>query len=86
MLGTIENPSFNALEQFGLACLIEMRDEFGDLDGGWLQDKAEALGLLVRVDVTEPCGEGCSCAQYDDFPQMCLRPSEAVQKSIEESA
>mgnify|MGYP001574533554 FL=1 len=73
------------LEQFGLACLIEMRDELGDLEGGWLQDKAEALGLLVRVDVTEPCGSTCRCAEYGEFPQECLRSNERLQEYLEEA-
>jgi hypothetical protein len=38
-------------------------------DGGWIdgfefQDIAEEHGLLVPVDVFEPCGEGCRCAEY----------------------
>ena len=63
-----------ALQTFGLAVLKETREGLGDIDGGWLQDKAEECGLLVRVTVTEPCSdEHCRCAEYDDFPQECLR-------------
>jgi hypothetical protein len=63
-------------EAFGRWCFSELRDNIGDdLEGGAAQDKAEALGLLVRVPVTKPCGENCFCAEYDDFPQECLRPS-----------
>jgi hypothetical protein len=61
------------LAAFGLAVLEESRMELADLDGGWLQDKAEELGLLVRVTVAEPCGEQCRCAEYGDFPRECLR-------------
>ena len=68
------------LERFALAVLEESRDELADLDGGWLQDKAEELGLLVRVQVTEPCGEGCRC---EDFPQYCLRYSPEVAALVE---
>lgn len=68
-----------ALEQFGLAVLEESRDSLADLDGGWIQDKAEKLGLLVRVTVTEPCGDDCRCAEYDDFPMECLRYSSEVE-------
>jgi hypothetical protein len=61
-------------KQFALAVLMESREHLGsDIDGGWLQDKAEEFGLLKRVTVTEPCGEICSCAEYDDFPQECLQ-------------
>ena len=68
------------LEKFALAVLAESRDSLGDLDGGWLQDKAEELGLLVRVPVTEPCGEACRC---EDFPSDCLRYSAEVKTMVE---
>lgn len=61
------------LERYGLAVLEAHRRDIGDLDGGFLQDTAEKLGLLYYVEVTEPCGEYCRCAEYDDFPQQCLR-------------
>lgn len=38
----------------------------GDLDGGTLQDAAEKHGLLKPEVRCEPCGEGCSCAEYAD--------------------
>lgn len=72
------------LEKFGLACLREHRCEIADIDGGWAQDKATELGLLVNVRVTEPCGEGCRCVEYDDFPQDCLRYSDEMQRLIGE--
>lgn len=44
----------------------------GGLDGFDLQDTAEEFGLLQRVEVAEPCGEGCSCVEYGaDFPTDC---------------
>jgi len=62
------------LKAFALWALAGYRGgELGDIDGGDLQDKAEALGLLVGVTVTEPCGEGCNCMDWDDFPQTCYR-------------
>ena len=73
------------LERFALAVLKESRhDGGGDVEGGWLQDKAEELGLLVKVRVTEPCGENCWCASFDDFPQDCLRESDAVRAAMNE--
>lgn len=36
----------------------------GDVDGGTLQDLAEKHGLLKPETRREPCGEGCSCAEY----------------------
>lgn len=38
----------------------------GDLDGGDLQAAAEKHGLLKPETRYEPCGEGCSCAEYAD--------------------
>jgi hypothetical protein len=69
------------LAQLGTWVLEETRGEnVGcDLDGGSVQDRAEEIGLLIRVRVTEPCGEDCNCTEYGDFPQMCLR--NAVLKS-----
>ena len=75
-----------ALEQFALAVLEESRHDLGDLDGGWLQDKAEELGLLVRVDVAEPCGEYCHCAEYGAFPQQCLQYSAAIRAQLASEA
>lgn len=69
------------LEQFALAVLEQSRaDWLGDVEGGWLQDRAEELGLLVPQDVIEPCGEACQC-EY--FPNVCLRYSPAVQAKID---
>lgn len=72
------DPMVEALAALGLWTLQQQRDELGDIDGGAIQDEAERLGLLVRVQVTEPCGERCHCAEYDDFPQECLRLAEGL--------
>src|SRR6187399_1900916 len=62
------------LAAYGSAILAASREEFGDLDGGFLQDKAAELGVLVEIQVTEACAEeGCHCAEYGDFPQNCFR-------------
>ncbi len=58
----------------------------GDIDGGELQDKAVELGLLKLEDPapTEPCGEGCSCAEYysdEDWAKsevQCYRKTELL--------
>ena len=47
----------NGFEKFALSVLEETRNSLADLDGGWLQDKAEELGLMVRVEVRQPCGK-----------------------------
>lgn len=72
------------LEKFALAVLEESRDSLADLDGGWLQDKACEIGLLVAVRVDEPCGEECRCAEYGDFPHECFRYSLDTQMMLAE--
>lgn len=66
------------LIEFARWAIAEHREECADVDGASIQDKLVELGLLVEVPVTEPCGEGCTCAEYGDFPQTCLRLAEGV--------
>lgn len=74
-----KNDLIGKLASFGAWCLREHRQDFGDLDGASLQDKAEQIGLLVRVPVSEPCGEDCHCAEYyGEFPTECLRSCKAL--------
>ena len=73
------------LERFALAVLEESRDELCDLDGGWLQDQAEELGLLVRSVVTAPCNDECCPCADTGFPTDCLRYSAEVQAMIDEA-
>ena len=76
--------SAEPIMHFALAVLEESRDSLADLDGGWLQDKAEEYGLLVRIAVDKPCHEdACQCAEYGDFPQECLRYSEQVKTMLD---
>jgi hypothetical protein len=42
--------------------------EFGDLDGGWVQDKAVELGLLVHPETAHDPDECEGCA---DEPRSC---------------
>jgi hypothetical protein len=76
------HPDIPELPVLPVAALVEfaqwiIREHvFGgyDLDGGSVQDKAHALGLLVEVSVPEPCSENCSCAEFGcDFPINCFR-------------
>lgn len=53
--------------------LIKVVFEGGSLDAGDLQEMALDYGLLRKVEVTESCGEGCRCAEYDNFPCNCYR-------------
>jgi len=82
LVPAVELQRLRPLAQFALAVLEESRSELADLDGGWLQDKAAELGLLVRVPVTEPCGDECRCAEYGAFPQDCLRYSAEVSAAL----
>lgn len=57
-------------------------EDRGDIDGGWLQDKAVECGVLIEVQATERCigpDEGnCACAEYGDFPMTCYRLNDAL--------
>lgn len=46
-------------------------DEY-QLDVEGVQDIAVKHGLLAAVNVTEPCGPDCRCAEYG-FPTECYR-------------
>jgi hypothetical protein len=71
-----EGPS--PLELFAMEVIDNSREYMGDVDGGWIQDRAAALGILVETPVTEACGEECQCAEFG-FPSECYRYSAAVQ-------
>lgn len=62
----------------GKRVLEEWSRGCADIDGGWFQDAALEAGVLVRVEVTEPCGENCFCAEWDDFPQTCIRRADRL--------
>jgi hypothetical protein len=72
--GTVDHQ----LAELGRWVLREHRRDMGDLGGDAIQEKALELGLLRWVRVTEPCGEVCFCAEWDAFPQDCLRVVEGV--------
>jgi hypothetical protein len=72
------------LQRFAAGILGD--DEIGSLDGGDIQDIAEACGLLVPTEVTAACGEACRCAEYGDFPQTCFRYSPALKRAYAAAA
>lgn len=50
--------------------------DYGAIEGWDLQEIALRHGLLKPVEVTEPCGENCACAEYgDEFPMTCYKRS-----------
>lgn len=59
-----------ALERFALAVLEESRESLADLGGGWLQDTAVELGVLIAVG----------------WPIKCYRYSPEVAAAITECA
>lgn len=70
--------------KMGAWALETSRDEMGDLDGGEIQDAALAFGLLHEVEVSESCCDECRCAEYDDFPQTCIRMTDAALTAAKE--
>lgn len=68
------------LREFAAYILAEFWE--GPPDGDMIQDEAVRLGLLRGVTVTEPCGENCNCAEWDEFPMTCYRKTELVGASV----
>jgi hypothetical protein len=64
------------LAQYGARMLREHRGDgpadIGDVDGASAQDAAVASGVLVERQVTEACGEACTCAMVGEFPLECF--------------
>lgn len=68
-----ERDELRAYSQATLRDWPESTPEEGDL-----QELAVEHGLLFEVEVHEPCGEACFCAENGDFdggPMTCLRPT-----------
>lgn len=72
-----------AMAHFGALMLAEQREHLADLDGGWVQDQAQGLGLLTSFIAKESCGEDCRCEGFEDGPVECLRYSDAALKALE---
>ncbi len=56
--------------------------EIGDWDGDEMQDAMVICGLLAPIVATEPCGEACRCAEYDEFPQTCYRVTHLGESAL----
>ena len=67
------NTGTDKLAAFGAWCAREFRDGLGNIEGGDAQDEMTRLGVLVVVVANEPCGEGCTCVEYGNFPHHCYR-------------
>lgn len=70
------------LAAFGAWAAHEFRAELGDVDGGSAQYAMQRCGVLVAVEVTEPCGEDCRCAEYGDWPMQCYRYAPGIADAI----
>ena len=53
--------------------ILQVAFDGNDLDGSDIQDIGVECGLLKEVMATEPCGENCVCAEYNDWPMECYR-------------
>jgi len=64
--------SITKLATFGAMVLDAHRNpEPADVDGGTLQELATQSGVIVERQVTEPCGEDCTCANVGAIPSGC---------------
>jgi hypothetical protein len=76
ILGVIGISLFAELRQLrrftGLVLKAHRNDGWpGDVDGDDLQDWALQRGLIEERQMSEPCGETCTCAEGADFPTTC---------------
>lgn len=58
-------------------------------DGGWLQARAEEMGMLVATYHEKPCDEGCYCAaEYGsaEFPLTCYKDGPLLAAPTTEEA
>jgi hypothetical protein len=67
----------NPARRFAQLVLRDWLQEPGDLPGDVVQDYLVQAGLLAPATATEPCGEGCACAEIADFPTLCYRLTRA---------
>jgi hypothetical protein len=82
-----------ALRQF-VASLFEANDwpEGGDIDGFTFQELCEAHGILILETRTQPCREGCFCADYHGGEEgmrggvTCYRKPQWVIEAIRKAA
>ena len=61
--------------EFFWRCWDAARGFGGEIGGDTVQEWGEKLGLLKKVAVDAPCGDGCVCDEYGDFPMDCYRPT-----------
>lgn len=78
-----ENADLRKAAGFAGIVLSTYRAEVGDLDSAWLQEQAEAHGMIEKRQATEQCGEGCVCAEVANFPCECYFVTDSGQVAID---
>lgn len=71
------------LAAFGAWCAREFRESLADVDGGSAQNAMERLGVIEKHEAQTPCGEGCVCVEYGDFPHQCYRFAPGVRGLVD---
>jgi hypothetical protein len=69
--------------RFAGLVLDASRTDLCDVGADDVQEWATQCGFLAAVTVTEPCSEECRCAEYDSFPQPCLRYTAAGRACVD---
>lgn len=83
---SLHSAALDPVLRFAGRCLDNFRgDEIGDLhvDGGTAQEWAEQDGLIEARQVTQPCGDNCSCAEVTDFPAKCYFLTEVGRRAVD---
>jgi len=75
-----EKEQLSALIQFARWAISESAFQSCALDGADVEAEAVKLGLLQEFRATEPCSEGCACAEFG-FPLICHRFADFMQSS-----
>lgn len=76
------NDDVEKLRAFAQRILMDWPDT-PDIDGGDLQELAVKSGLLEGHEVTQACGETCTCADYDEFPMTCYRKTDLLMGRLQ---
>ncbi len=66
------------LARLGLWVLNELREHAADIDGGDVQEKAEAFGVVAEQPADpSSCGDWCPCAEAG--AEVCYRDTDATR-------
>lgn len=76
----MSDPTRGPAEEFFRRCWDVAR-EGREIDGSDVQEWGEELRLLERVRALAACGDGCVCAEWDEFPTDCYRPTPPAERA-----